>query len=118
MRQDTLAPSSTVCEDWSHLLPGFNLTHTIHLVSRLNLGIVSTAAAVLEGETASVDRWAVTRCGDILEQRIVLGEMTERQAVRLREQLAALDGVLRARMEHHFVRERSAASENALDGRR
>jgi hypothetical protein len=117
MRQDTSASPQAVCHDWSHFLPGFTLTHTVHLVSQLNLGIVSTAAAVLEDETATVDRWAVTRCGDVLEQKIVLGEMTEGQAVRLREQLAALDGVLRARVEHHFVRAR-AASENALDGGR
>ncbi|ORT83915.1 hypothetical protein B7G54_20935 [Burkholderia puraquae] len=110
MRQATSASHPAVCEDWSHFLPGFTLTHTVHLVSRLNPGIVSTAAAVLEGETATVDRWAIARCGDVLEQKIVLGEMTEGQAVRLRERLAALDGVLRTRMEHHFVRGGSAAS--------
>ncbi|HKT96388.1 MAG TPA: hypothetical protein VJS30_07620 [Paraburkholderia sp.] len=118
MRQDISASSPAVCTDWSHLLPGFTLTHTVHLVSRLNLGIVSTAAAVLEGETAAVDRWAVTRCGDVLEQKIVLGEMTEGQAIRLREQLAALDGVLRTRMEHHFVRASSAASGHASESGR
>ncbi|WP_166741949.1 hypothetical protein [Burkholderia cepacia] len=112
MRQDTAASRQTVCEDWSHLLPGFTLTHTVHLVSGLNPGIVSTAAAVLEGETATVDRWVIARCGDVLEQKIVLGEMTEGQAVRLRDRLAALDGVLRTRMEHHFVRAGSAASGN------
>jgi hypothetical protein len=110
MRQDTPTPSSTTPDDWSHCLPGFRLTHTVHLVSSLNSGVVTTAAAVLEGENAAVDRWAVTRCGDVLEQRIVLGEMTERQADGLREQLAALDGVLRTRMEHVFVRDRSAAA--------
>jgi hypothetical protein len=115
MRQDTPSSSRAVCQDGPHFLPGFTLTHTVHLVSRLNPGVVSTTAAVLESETAAVDRWAVARCGDILEQKIVLGEMTEGQAVRLREQLAALDGVLRARVEHHFVRARES-SENALDG--
>jgi hypothetical protein len=109
MRQDTVTPSSQIPADWSQCLPGLRLTHTLHLVSSLNSGVVSTAAAVLEGEKAAVDRWAVTRCGDVLEQKIVLGEMTERQADELRDQLAALDGVLRTRMEHHFVRDRSAA---------
>ncbi|WP_175022394.1 MULTISPECIES: hypothetical protein [Burkholderia] len=113
MSQISSASRPAVCEDWSQFLPGFTLTHTVHLVSRRNPGIVSTAAAVLEGETATVDRWAITRCGDVLEQKIVLGEMTERQAVRLRERLAGLDGVLRTRVEHHFVRGGSAASENA-----
>lgn len=116
MRQDTSASSPAACTDWSHFLPGFTLTHTVHLVSRPNLGIVSTAAAVLEGETAAVDRWAVTRCGDVLEQKIVLGEMTEGQAIRLRTQLAALDGVLRTRIEHHFVRAGSTASANGASG--
>ncbi|KVL08050.1 hypothetical protein WS95_31990 [Burkholderia sp. MSMB1826] len=104
MSQVSSASRPPVCEDWSHFLPGFTLTHTVHLVSRRLPGIVSTAEAVLEGETATVDRWAITRCGDVLEQKIVLGEMTEGQAVRLRERLAALEGVLRARVEHHFVR--------------
>lgn len=113
MSQISSASRPAVCEGWSQFLPGFTLTHTVHLVSRRNPGIVSTAAAVLEGETATVDRWAITRCGDVLEQKIVLGEMTEGQAVRLRERLAGLDGVLRTRVEHHFVRGGSAASENA-----
>jgi hypothetical protein len=112
MRQATLSPAPAIGEDWSHYLPGFTLTHTVHLVSSLNLGVVSTAAAVLDGEKVAVDCWAVTRCGDILEQRIVLSDMTERQAVRLRERLAMLDGVLRSRMEHHFVRARSADRES------
>lgn len=105
MHQD-ISPSSTVCEDLSHCLPGFTLTHTVHLVSGLDLGVVSTAAGVLDGEQVVVDRWAVTRFGDVLEQKIVFGDMTERRAARLREQLAAVDGVLRAKIEHHFVRAR------------
>jgi hypothetical protein len=118
MRQDTPTQSQTICGDWSHGLSGFKLTHTVRLVSRSNPGVVSTAAAVLESEAVAVDGWAVTRCGDIFEQRIVLGEMTETQAVRLREQLAALDGVLRTRMEHHFVRTKTATSEGASQGGR
>lgn len=101
-----ISSSPTVCEDLSHCLPGFTLTHTIHLVSGLDLGVVSTAAGVLDGEQVVVDRWAVTRFGDVLEQKIVFGDMTERRAARLREQLAAVDGVLRAKIEHHFVRAR------------
>ncbi|WP_155257304.1 MULTISPECIES: hypothetical protein [Burkholderia] len=115
MSQVSSASRPTVCEDWSHFLPGFTLTHTVHLVSRRIPGIVSTAEAVLEGETATVDRWAITRCGDVLEQKIVLGEMTEGQAVRLRERLAALEGVLRARVGHHFVRGGSATAGNASE---
>ncbi|MBB2927580.1 hypothetical protein [Paraburkholderia silvatlantica] len=101
-----VSSSPTVCEDLSHCLPGFTLTHTVHLVSGLDLGVVSTAAGVLDGEQVVVDRWAVTRFGDVLEQKIVFGDMTERRAARLREQLAAVDGVLRAKIEHHFVRAR------------
>jgi hypothetical protein len=104
MQQETSAPSSKIIEDWSHLLPDFKLTHTIYLVSTVNLGAVSTAAAVLESEKVAVDRWAVTRCGNNFEQKIVFGEVTERRAIQLREQLAGLNCVLRARMEHHFVR--------------
>lgn len=110
MRHATHTLSSTTCEDWSHGLPGFKLTHTVRLVSSLNRDVVSTAAAVLEHEKVQVDRWGVTRCGDVLEQKIVLGEMSEWRALRLRERLAGLEGVLRTRVEHHFVRDRSAAS--------
>lgn len=113
MRQDTPSPCPATGEDWSHCLPGFKLTHTVHLVSTSNLGVVSTAAALLEDEEVAVDEWAVTRRGGNLEQRIGLGEMTERRAVELREQLAGLNGVLRARIEHHFVRARPVASEGA-----
>jgi hypothetical protein len=34
--------------------------------------------------------------------------MTEERAVRLRKQLAGLHGVMRTRIEHHFVRARGA----------
>ena len=116
MRQDIPFPCPAIGEDWSHCLPGFKLTHTVHLVSTSNLGVVSTAAALLEGEEVAVDQWAVTRRGGNLEQRIGLGEMTERRAVQLRERLAGLNGVLRARIEHHFVRVRPVVSENASRG--
>jgi hypothetical protein len=118
MRQDIPASSAAIREDWSHCLPGFKLTHTVHLVSTSNLGVVSTAAALLEDEEVAVDRWAVTRCGGNLEQRIGLGEMTEMRAIQLREQLASLNGVLRVRMEHHFIRAGSVTSVNASEGGR
>lgn len=104
MRVDSL--SSTVGNDWSDCLPGFKLTHTVHVVSCVDLGVVSAAAEVLKAEEAVIERWLVTRCGEVLEQRIVLDEMTEERAVRLREQLAGLHGVMRTRIEHHFVRSR------------
>ncbi|WP_181885315.1 hypothetical protein [Trinickia dinghuensis] len=112
MQPDTLSPA--IREDWLHCLPGFKLTHTIHLVSSPSLSVVSLAAELLEAENAAVERWVVTRCGDLLEQRIVLEDMTEKRAVRLREQLAVLEGVLRARVEHHFVRARAAAARSTL----
>lgn len=106
MRADSLSP--IVSEGWSHCLPGFKLTHTVRLVSSLDLDVVSIAAEVLKAEDAAVERWVVTRCGEVLEQKITLDDMTERRAVRLRDQLAGLDGVLRARIEHQFVRVRVA----------
>ncbi|NIE65864.1 hypothetical protein [Burkholderia sp. Ax-1719] len=106
MRQDTLTSSPAVCEDWSHALGGVKLTHTVHLVSSSSAGVESRAAALIEDENAAVDRWAVSRCRGVVEQTIVLAGITERRAVKLREQLAALDGVLRTRVEHQFVRSR------------
>ncbi|MBB3257601.1 hypothetical protein F4827_002466 [Paraburkholderia bannensis] len=106
MRQDTLTSSPSISEDWSHALAGVKLTHTVHLVSSLSASVESTAAALFEGENAAVDRWAVSRCRGVVEQTIVLAGITERRAVKLRERLAALDGVLRTRVEHQFVRSR------------
>jgi hypothetical protein len=106
MRQDTLTSSPASREDWSRALPGVTLTHTVHLVSSLSASVESSAAALIEGEQAAVDRWAVSRCRGVIEQTIVLAGITEKRAVRLREQLAALDGVLRTRVEHQFVRNR------------
>ncbi len=111
MRQAIPASSPTIREELSHCLPGFKLTHTVQLVSSLDLGVVSRVANVLHGEQVIVERWAVTRCADVLAQKILFGEMTEGRAVRLRERLAAVDGVLRAKIEHHFICARPAAEE-------
>ena len=112
MRADTsFAVEAQSDKNWSSYLPGFKLTHTVHLVSESNLTVVSKAADILKSEEVDVDRWAVVRSGDVLEQSIVLGEMTESRAARLREQLATLDGILRTRLEHHFSNKRSSRYE-------
>ncbi|KVM72181.1 hypothetical protein WJ59_05405 [Burkholderia gladioli] len=46
----------------------------------------------------------MSRCRELLTQTIVLDGIGERRARLLREQLLALDGVLRIRLEHRFVR--------------
>lgn len=105
MLQDTSPQCSLKAEDnWSQSLPGFRLIHTIHLVSDLNLDVVTRAAAHLKNQRALVNHWAMVKRGDLLEQRIVLDDMSERQARALRDQLLALEDVLRVRLEHRFVR--------------
>ncbi|MBN3853748.1 MULTISPECIES: hypothetical protein [unclassified Paraburkholderia] len=108
MRNDLSSFCPASVESGLQRLPGLKLTHTVRLVSSLNPSVVSTAAAALETRRANVEQWAVTRCAGLLEQRIVLVDMTERQAIEVREQLAALDGVARASVEHQFVREAAA----------
>ncbi len=115
MHQDTSpSPSSPALkteDHWSQCLPGFRLTHTIHLVSDINLDVVARAAVHLKNGHASVTHWTMVHRGNILEQKIVLDDIDERQARTLREELSSLDDVLRVRLEHRFVR-RSSGSES------
>ncbi|MGS0891535.1 hypothetical protein ACVBGC_03090 [Burkholderia stagnalis] len=103
MHRDPSSPSATA-DDWLQHLPGFRLFHTIHLVSDIDPNVVAQAAVHLENERARVNHWAVVKRGNILEQRIVLDDIGERQARGLREQLLALENVLRVRLEHRLVR--------------
>jgi hypothetical protein len=105
MREDASAnpqskPFSSFC------LPGFQLTHTLFVVSK-SLGALVKAADLIVKEDATVHRWLVTRSGDLLEQRIVVGGTTEEDAARLRDRIQQLDEILRVRLEHHYVREGS-----------
>jgi hypothetical protein len=105
MRQDVCSqPALSTEDDWSQRLPGFRLTHTIHLVSDINLGVVARVATSLKSECIQVSHWVVARRGDLLEQKIVLDDIGERQARAMRECLSKLQDVLRVRLEHRFVR--------------
>lgn len=90
--------------NWSQLLPGLQLTHTIYLVSSADLAVVARVATCLEGERAPVKSWTVARRNGMLEHRIVLNDLGERRAVELSKQLLAVENVLRARVEHLFCR--------------
>ena len=107
MRQ-TLASQPAVdhVENWSPCLPGSQLTHILHLVSVARQDVVSRVKAHLRAQQASVSDFVVLRSGDVLDQKIVLDGIGERAANALREQLLILDGVLRIRLEHRFVRGR------------
>ncbi len=108
MRQDISSqPALKVEDNWSQCLPGFRLTHTIYLVSDVNLDVVARAAAHLKNECTPVSQWTMVKRGNLLEQRIVLSEISERQASLLREHLLTLEDVLRVRLEHRFVRRSS-----------
>ncbi|WGS54089.1 hypothetical protein LFL96_23945 [Paraburkholderia sp. D15] len=100
-------------DNWSHCLPGFRLTHTLHLVSDVNLDVVSRAAAHLKEQHAPVHHWAVVKRGTVLEQRIDLDDISEQQARVLREHLLTLKDVLRVRLEHRFVRRETDAAGTA-----
>lgn len=105
MRQDVSAqPAADHVENWSPCLPGFQLTHILHVVSVASMDVVSRVAAHLNDQHGSVSNFVVLRSGNILDQKIVLDGIGERQAKLLRERLLILDGVLRIRLEHRFVR--------------
>jgi hypothetical protein len=114
MREDLSSPPAVDHpENWSRHLPGFQLTHVIHLVSIASMDVVSRVAAHLKDQQVCVSSFVVLRRGNILDQKIVLDDIGERQAQLLREKLLALDGVLRIRLEHLFVRpDSSKAVEN------
>jgi hypothetical protein len=92
--------------DWSHGLPGARLTHTLHLVAAPGSDVVARAAACLSNEHVAVRDWAVVRRGGVLEQRIVVDDISEHHAKALSTRLATLADVLRVRVEHCLVRRR------------
>lgn len=105
MREDLFPlPAVDHAENWSRHLPGFQLTHVIRLVSIASMEVVSRVAAHLKDQQVCVSSFVVLRSGNILDQKIVLDGIGERQTQLLREKLLALDGVLRIRLEHLFVR--------------
>lgn len=108
MREDLSTACQTADEACLHRLPGVKLTHTFQLLSNPNPAVVPAASAVLANAHAKVERWAETRYAGVIEQQIVLADVTEGEAIRLREQLAALDGVVRAKVVHHLVRAQRA----------
>jgi hypothetical protein len=101
-------PAADHVENWSQCLPGSQLTHILHLVSAARQDVVSRVKAHLRAQQASVRDFVVLRSGDVLDQKIVLDGIDERGASALREQLLILDGVLRIRLEHRFVRGRGS----------
>ncbi|MEM5462014.1 hypothetical protein VSR69_45975, partial [Paraburkholderia phytofirmans] len=91
-------------ENGSQHLPGFELTHTFHVVSVCSLDVVARVATHLRSREERLIRFAVARSGDIFEQKIVLKGIGEGKAKLLREQLLTVAGVLRIRLEHVFLR--------------
>lgn len=91
--------------NWSRLLPGLQLIHTIYLVSGANLAVVARAATYLDGERAPVRSWTVVRRNGMLEHKIILNDMGEHRAAELLKQLLTVEDVLRARVEHCFFRQ-------------
>jgi hypothetical protein len=104
-------PVAELIADSSFYLPGFRLTHILHLVSVADRQVAARVQGHLREQDARVGDIVVVRCRQVDAHRIVLEGIGERRARALREQLLGLDGVLRIRLEHHFVR---AAADDEL----
>ncbi len=105
-------PSSVadLIADSSLCLPGATLTHVFHVVSTIDRDAAARVLAYLAEQDANARDLSHTRCRRLITQTIVLDGIGERSARALREQMLALDGVLRVRLEHHLVRDTRAAT--------
>lgn len=97
-------PVAELIADSSFYLPGVRLTHVLHLVCLADRQVTARVRGHLRDQDAQVGDIVVVRCRHVDAHRIVLEGIGERRARALREQLLELDGVLRIRLEHHFVR--------------
>jgi hypothetical protein len=104
MQHDNASCPQERGEDWPPSFAGFELTHTIYVASESDGSSVPSAAELISAENIEIRRWMTFSCGGVIAQEILVGDISERDVVDLRQRLAALDGVLRARVEHHFLR--------------
>ncbi|WP_186131224.1 hypothetical protein [Burkholderia gladioli] len=108
-----LSPLADLIADSSPCLPGSRLIHLFQIVSPASQDAVARVSSFLSEQGAPLGEPRVSRCRELLTQTIVLDGIGERSARLLREQLLALDGVLRIRLEHRFVR--ADAGDDAAD---
>jgi len=90
----------------SSWLPGYGLVHIFRLVSKVNLQTASKVAAHLDRSNVRVNKWVIVRRGDRLDHKIVLNEISERNARDLRNELIAIDKDMSVRLEHLFLKEK------------
>ncbi|WP_414447404.1 hypothetical protein AB4851_12145 [Burkholderia sp. 22PA0099] len=112
-----LSSVAELIADSSLCLPGFKLTHRFHIVSLAHGDAAARVSAYLAEQGARADSAPALRCRELLTQTLVLDGIGERRARALREQLLAIDGVQRIRLEHCFVRDDAPADDAADLGR-
>lgn len=111
-----LSPVAELIADSSLCLPGFKLTHRFRIVSLAHSGAPARVNAYLAEQGARADSAPILRCRELVTQTLVLDGIGERRARALREPLLAIDGVLRIRLEHCFVRDDAPADDEAEIG--
>lgn len=94
-------------ETW---LPGYQLTHILHVASGADLDAVGCVLACMQGDRDAVDHWSIVRRGAVLDQRILFRGISERRVRALRERLAQLGQGLRVRLEHQCSRRQDRAT--------
>ena len=105
MRQDARSHSPLNADDnWPDSLPRCRLIHTFHLVSDADSDGATRAATWLKHEHTVLGNAAMVRRGGVLEQRVVLGGISEGEARALRDQLAKRSADVRIRVEHQVIR--------------
>ncbi|WP_148281891.1 hypothetical protein [Paraburkholderia phenoliruptrix] len=86
--------------DLGHCLPGHRLTNVFRVVSREATPVSSAIESHLKGANGCIERWTIVRTGDVLEHKITVTGLSEREARELRDKLRSLDGSLKTHLEH------------------
>ncbi|MGF6933656.1 hypothetical protein OKW41_002795 [Paraburkholderia sp. UCT70] len=96
--------TETVCDSIERFFPGSRIVHTLHVVCRAQFSVLSRMFSCLAGYDNALKTLQATRDEDLVQQRIVLTGIGEREARSIRTRLSQCEGVVRVRLEHMIQR--------------
>ncbi|AOY96572.1 hypothetical protein BKK79_34135 [Cupriavidus sp. USMAA2-4] len=98
-------PGKTACTTGTEFPPaGDQLVHILHITSVPDHRVVDDVSGRMTACGGTVDGWRVVRSGPLLAQEVRLRGVSQACARAVREELLALDEVLRIRLEHLYLR--------------